>query len=832
MSRHLAYIGALALALVLSLPLTAQDAALVGTIKDAQGAVISGAEITLTNSDTGIVQHTKSDTSGDYAFPIVKPGTYGVKVEQKGFHTFVQGNVVLAVEARARLDATLQVGETSTEITVADIGAGVQTETSSLGSVVENKQIAEIPLNGRFFLDLALLQAGTVVPSTNNRTFLAVPSGIGMSGINASGTREDSTNYLVDGINVSDMVQNQITFQPNIDMIQEFKVQTNAFSAEYGRNAGIIINAVSKSGTNSLHGTAYEFLRNQRFDAKNFFDPAGPIIPFNRNIFGYSVGGPIIRNRTFFFSSYEGRRAHEVASLKTQVPSAAQRATVTNPIIQKLLTLVPAATDSTGTFFIGPTPRNRTLNQFTGRIDHNISDHDFLFGSFISNHDQRTEPTLQGNNLPGYGDFRPAKRYLLSLGYTHIFSSTITNELRAGLNRVRIDFDQFYAGKPSDFGFSSPSNVFPEIEVSGGMFFGGITGFPQGRGDTTFHYGDTVSLVKGKHSIKFGAEFRRFRNNNFNGGTGGSILFSSLATFLAGTPSQDIETALPANPGLRVNALGTFAQDDIKLTRKLTLNLGIRWEYNGVPSEIHNRLSVFNTASDTVIQVGTNGVDEPYHKQFTAFGPRIGLAWDPLGDGKTVIRAGFGIYYDQPVTNLVSGLGSNPPFSQAVNITSGITLATPFNAPAGSGSALACDRSQFSLWAGSFVQLQRPARSSRHRHTGGLCRESGTSFAHHRRSESRRRRKAALYRLLGHHGERIGFRLQLQRHVDQRAEAARQGTQSEHLLHLVPFHRQQFGRKLQRASAELLQYFRRAGVFRFRRALPLRAERDLSPALP
>jgi hypothetical protein len=670
------------------MPLEAQVASLTGTVKDAQGGVVAGSSITLTNTETGVFQTSRSDSEGSYAFPVVKPGTYSVKVEQTGFQTFVQTGVVLAVEARARVDVTLQVGETSSTITVAETGVGVQTETSSLGSVVENKQIAEIPLNGRFFLDLALLQAGTVVPSTNNRTFLAVPSGIGMSGINASGTREDSTNYLVDGINVSDMVQNQITFQPNIDMIQEFKVQTNAFSAEYGRNAGIVVNAVSKSGSNSLHGTGYEFIRNQRFDAKNFFDPAGPIIPFNRNIFGYSVGGPVVRNHTFFFTSYEGRRAHETASLKTQVPSAAQRASVTNPIIQKLLTLVPAANDSTGGFFVGPTPRDRSLDQFTGRIDHTIGTHDFLFGSFISNHDQRTEPTLQNNNLPGYGDFRPAKRYLLSLGYTHMFTPTITNELRAGLNRVRIDFNQAFLGKPSDFGITSPSGVFPEIEVSGGMWFGGITGFPQGRGDTTFHYGDTLSWVKGKHTVKFGGEFRRFRNNNFNGGTGGVILFSNLAGFLAGTPTQTTETAVAATPALRVNAFGAFVQDDYKVTRKLTLNLGLRWEYNGPPSEKYDRLAVFDSANNRVVRVGTNGVERPYHRQFTAFGPRVGFAYDPMGNGKTVIRAGAGFYYDQPVTNMVSGLGSNPPFSQAVNITSGINLATPFNAPAGSGSAL------------------------------------------------------------------------------------------------------------------------------------------------
>src|SRR5216684_1181709 len=244
----------------------------------------------------------------------------------------------------------MHLGEASTMVTVEAGAVGVQTESSSLGDVVTSKKISEIPLNGRFFLDLALLSTGTVMPSTNNRTFLAVPSGIGISGINASGTREDSTNYMFDGINVSDMVQNQITFQPNLDMIQEFKVVTNAFSAEYGRNAGIIITGVSKSGSNGVHGTAFEFVRNEKFDAKNFFDGPGPIIPFKRNVYGYNLGGPIRKNKTFFFTSYEGRQGREVASLKTLSPTDAQRAAVTNPIITKLLTLVPKANDPTGTF--------------------------------------------------------------------------------------------------------------------------------------------------------------------------------------------------------------------------------------------------------------------------------------------------------------------------------------------------------------------------------------------------------------------------------------------------------------------------------------------------
>jgi len=670
------------------LPVQAQNAALVGTVRDAQEAVISGATVTLASDETGVAQTVKTDATGSFEFTFVKPGRYTLTATQPGFKKFVQNTVVLQVGDRPRIDPVLQVGEATTIVTVESSAATVQTESSSLGDVVSNQKIVEIPLNGRFFLDLALLTAGTVAPSTNNRTFLATPSGIGASGINASGTREDSTNYLFDGVNLSDMVQNQITFQPNIDMIQEFKVQTNAFSAEYGRNAGIIINGISKSGSNGWHGSAFEFVRNEIFDAKNYFDPAGPIFPFKRNIYGYSFGGPIVKNRTFFFTSYEGRQGREVASLRTQVPTTAQRAAVTDPIVQKLLALVPPANDATGGFFVGSASRVRELNQFTGRIDHYFNQRHSIYGNFISNHDRRTEPTLQLNNLPGFGDERPATRYLLALGYTWVVSPTVTNELRGGLNRVRIDFKPAFTDSPANYGISSPSGVSPQYAVAGGMEFGGIAGFPQGRGDTGFQYNDTLSWVRGRHSLRAGVEFRRFRNNNFNYGTGGTINFPNLASFLSGVPTSATQTSLGVTPALRTLAWGVFVQDDFKVSSTLTLNLGLRWEYNGVPNEKYNRLSAYDFAANKLVQVGTNGVDRVYNRQFTNFGPRVGFAYNPLGHGKTVFRGGAGIYFDQPVTNIVTGLGSNPPFSASVNNTSNVSLGAPFNAPAGSGSAI------------------------------------------------------------------------------------------------------------------------------------------------
>jgi hypothetical protein len=669
-------------------PLAAQNASVLGTVRDAQEAVIPNATVTVTNLDTGVTQVTRTDSSGNYEFPQMRPGGYSIKVEHPGFTTHVQSPVVLEVEQRGRADVSLQVGETSTVVNVESETLAIQTESSSLGSVVSATKIAELPLNGRFFLDLAMIQVGTVAPSTNNRTFLAVPSGIGISGINASGTREDSTNYLFDGINISDMVQNQITFQPNVDMIQEFKVQTNAFSAEYGRNAGIIINGVSKSGSNGFHGTVFEFVRNDLFDAKNYFDRGdAPIPPFKRNVYGYSLGGPVRRNKTFFFTSYEGREGREVSSLNTLVPTSAQRASVTNPVIQQLLTLIPAANDATGSHFVGFVPRKRILNQFSGRFDHTFSSRDNLFGTFISNRDERTEPTLQGNNLPGSGDTRPAKRYLLALGETHLFSPNLVNEFRAGLNRVRIDFIQDFQSTPQSFGISSPSLVFPQVNVPGNFTFAGISGEPNARGDTTFQYSDTLTWIHGKQSVKFGAEFRRFRNNNFSNGTGGLLTFGTVANFLSGTPTQATETALPASPALRANAFDVFAEDDIKLSARFTVNLGLRWEYNGVPSEIHDRLGIYDFVQNKLISEGTNGT-EPYARQFTNFGPRIGFAYVPTAKSKTVIRSGAGIYYDQPVTNMIVNLGSNPPFATSVNNTSNINVTNPFAVPPVGGSAL------------------------------------------------------------------------------------------------------------------------------------------------
>ncbi|MEO8028995.1 MAG: carboxypeptidase regulatory-like domain-containing protein, partial [Bryobacteraceae bacterium] len=320
-----------AILLLTMLPGLAQNASLVGTVRDGQYALVPSASVKLINQLTGVSLATYTGESGAYAFPLVHPGTYALRIERFGFKTYEQRKIALTVDQRARVDILLAIGDTSTFLSVEENAGRVQIETASLGEVIETKNVLELPLNGRYFLDLVRLTPGTTVQSTNNRVANNAAANIGPTGINASGAREDSTNYLFDGINLSDMAQNQISFQPNIDMIQEFKVQIDAFSAEYGRNAGMIVNAVSRSGLNDFHGTGFEFIRNDALDARNYFDRStSPVRPFKRNIFGYSFGGALIRNKTFFFTSYEGRQGRESSSIRTLVPSAAQRASVTD----------------------------------------------------------------------------------------------------------------------------------------------------------------------------------------------------------------------------------------------------------------------------------------------------------------------------------------------------------------------------------------------------------------------------------------------------------------------------------------------------------------------
>src|SRR3989454_3206367 len=367
-------------------------AVLSGTVTDASGAAVPNARVVATNQATSVESATQTDTAGAYLFPALPIGIYRLTVSGTNFQTAVVTDLKLQVASTLTHDVQLKVGQTTDTFEITSDAAVVDTTTNTLGQVINDKTVQEIPLNGRHFTDLSLLTTGTVTPPANG--FLSAPlRGQGSFGINTAGQREDTTNWLVNGINLNDNVQNQITFQPPIDTLAEYKIDNSTFPAQYGRNAGAIVNLATRSGTNDYHGELFEFFRNSALDARNFFNPVlnsqgafNPQAPFKRNDFGASFGGPIKKNKVFFFLAYEGLRQHQSLTVaSSRVPSQNERAAVTSPAIQKVIALVPAANlvgtgnaADQGTFnaFTGGTLANVSLNQGSADLDVQLSERD------------------------------------------------------------------------------------------------------------------------------------------------------------------------------------------------------------------------------------------------------------------------------------------------------------------------------------------------------------------------------------------------------------------------------------------------------------------------
>jgi len=488
------------------------------------------------------------------------------------------------------------------------------------------------------------------------------------------------------------MVQNQITFQPSINTVSEFKVDNSTYSAEYGRNSGAIVNIATRSGTNNYHGELFEFLRNNWLDARNFFNPTSqPQSTFKRNNFGANFGGPIIKDRTFFFLSYEGLRQRQGITLNTNVLTAAQRQTVQaagNPVSQQILALIPQANDATGSVFQGSATAPVDIDQGTADIRHNFNENMSIHGYYAGQHDLRQEPTLQGNTVPGFGDTRESKRQIATVNFDQTFSANMVNEARVGFNRIHITFSPNSTLNPASIGIQDGNNFnsgLPQISIGGTQInIGGPAGFPQGRGDTTAVVSDTLNYIRGNHSLKFGGEFRRFYNNNFNGDAG-SLIFTDVAGFAAGTPS-----AFSISPGnnpsrIATGELGFFVQDSWKAARRLTLELGLRYDWNQTPSEARGRFVNFFPATGSL-----NFTNTPYQQNNANFQPRVGFAYDLFGTGRTVARAGYAVLTDEPITNLVTPLTNNFPLGNPLNFvpTSALpttTYATLLKDAAGSG---------------------------------------------------------------------------------------------------------------------------------------------------
>ncbi|HEU0252553.1 MAG TPA: carboxypeptidase-like regulatory domain-containing protein, partial [Pyrinomonadaceae bacterium] len=538
LSKRIAFLLLFAAALIATPSAMAQSTAILqGTVTDSKGAVVPNATVTVRNRSTSFERITQTDSDGNYLVAALPVGVYSVEVKVEGFKTQVADQVTIEVAKTVVQNFTMDVGAITEQVLVSSDVPVIELATTSVGTVINQRTVQEIPLNGRHFVDLGLLIPGSVTPPQNG--FLTAPlRGQGSFAFNTAGAREDTVNFMINGVNLNDMVQNQITFQPSINTVQEFKVDNSTFSAEYGRNSGAVVNIATRSGTNDYHGEVFEFLRNDVLDARNFFDARKP--PFKRNQFGFNVGGPVKfphfgeggpifgydgRNSTFFFFSYEGLRQRQGLTLNSNVLTPAQRASVTNPTILQLLPLIPLPTsiDTVGGVQIGRFAGAGTapvdIDQWTGDVSHNFGPNDRLHGYYAFQRDKRGEPNLQGNTLPGWGDTRQSRRQILTLNETHIFGPNLTNEARLGFNRVNITFTPNAQLNPDDFGINNGVHDaigLPQMSITGFNFnIAGPQGFPQGRADTTVVLSDTLSYLRGNHSFKFGVEARRFYNNNF-----------------------------------------------------------------------------------------------------------------------------------------------------------------------------------------------------------------------------------------------------------------------------------------------------------------------------
>lgn len=681
----LRWIAAFILILGVSYCASAQSTAtILGTVTDASNAPVPNATVLIHNENTGVERTTKTDDSGNYVMPGLLPGLYQVSISANGFQMYVIKELALDVASTVTENAQLKVGQVAQEVTVNGGTPLVDTSSVSVSEVITPRVVQEIPTNGRHFLDLAILTPGTMTPPQNG--FLVSPlQGLGSLSVDTAGQRETTLNFLVNGINLNDEVQNQVTFQPSIDTMSEFKIDNSTFPAQYGRNSGAIINVATKSGSNAFHGEAFDFLRNNYFDARNFFNPVGkPQSQLNRHDFGGDFGGPIVKNKYFFFLAYEGLRQHQGLPIQSPVPASGTSSS--NTTVNNLLALLPGPNGTIGgtPAFIGSLPTPVNLDIGTGDFSANLTTSDEFHAYYAVEKDHRFEPQ-SGTTVPNFGDTRDGSRQLLTLGETHLFSPSLTNQVRLGFNRLFITFEPNDSKlNPATIGIGLPAGVpqvgIPSISIQSlSLTFGNPRGEPQGRGDTTVAFNDTVTWLKGRHTFYFGADVSRFYNNNF-GENLGQFVFTNLTDFLNDGAASFSTLVGNSDDKILMPAWGIFAQDNFKWRPNITLSLGLRYDWNSTPSEANNRLAVFDPATDSLVTIGTSGFGQPFQTNNKNVQPRVGIAWDPWGDGKTSVRAGYAILSQQPTTNTVSGLTGNPPFATPLSSsssTNGITLEAP-----------------------------------------------------------------------------------------------------------------------------------------------------------
>ena len=663
----------------LSMPLSAQvaGATLSGLVSDTSGATIANANVSVKNLGTGVVRAVKTNDGGFYSVPNLLPGNYDVSVEAQGFATTIQKAITLNVGAQQALNLTLKPGEVKELVEVNSTPPDVQTTTSSISSTVDSRTVRELPLNGRDWASLATLEPGvTQVPNQATTSFNANKGNRGFGNqLTDSGHRPNENNYRLNGISINDY-SNAAPGGPTglnlgVDAVQEFSVITTGYTAEYGRTSGAIINAITKSGTNKFHGTGFVFDRDKIFDARNYFDQA-KIPPFRRVQFGGAAGGPIIKDKTFVFGSYEGLRQSQASSGPIHVPDAATRASAV-PAIQPYLALWPiapaGAPDAGGiqTYDVSVKTIARENNAI-GRVDHKISSTDSLWGSYFFDSGPQQQADPLGNTV--HQVF--SRRQAVTLEETHVFSAALVNTFRAGYSRALGKINDPVSGDAAAtnpaLAIAPGAKATPQIPVSGLTTAFGLGGFNRfSHAWNSVQIGNDAFLTHGTHSIKFGFAFEHMQYNVLEQlSPNGRMSGYSLSDFLSNAQHQ-LNALAPGGShevGYRQKLFAGYVQDDWRLRPRITLNLGLRYEMTTRPTDANTIpgyttptgytvaaggfqeiISLANCTPGTTL-CGPVGLSSPIIKNPTTknFEPRIGLAWDPYGDGKTAIRAGFGMF--------------------------------------------------------------------------------------------------------------------------------------------------------------------------------------------
>ncbi len=715
-------------------------ATLYGTVTDPAGAAVPDATVTVSNPATGYSVSTKTQADGSYEVPALPPATYTVTVEQRGFSTSVQTGITLQVNQKALLDVQLKVGTLATTVEVAATAPLVQTATATIGAVVTAREVVELPLNTRRFGQLGLLMPGTV-PDRGGFSSVQYGSPFSETTYAANGTRGGETNILIDGMDAKNFFSGSFSIQPSPDAVQEFKVQTESFSAVFGKNAGSTINLVTKSGTNQIHGSAFEFLRNDKLDARNFFTATKP--SFRRNQFGAYAGGPIIKNKTFVFGGYEGMRQRKGGTFAVLVPTPAMLGgdfsalLPDTPIIDPLTcpdppsgatcqafsgNMIPAdrissvalkvvpyfpAPNAPGVAnFITNPKAIRDDNQFSTRVDHTFGPKDNLYFRYLLAQSSKRSTEGAYTVLPGFGTTLRFRGQNIAVGWSHAFSPTMLNEVVIGFSRnSNLELCAACPRAPGfidSFGIANLHALSPKAEAFPYFSFDEYAGIgdpgyhPLENNDMLEKYNDILTITKGKHTIQTGFDiqpYQRLRTTapfNAQGQFSFSGLYSNhtISDFLLGYPSE-------AGRSLQEGAINQdgkfwnfFVQDDFKATKKLTLNLALRYEYHQLPTDrrdvgtmlfpipgkpwfehgnamlivpgyaqadsICNLPQYFNAEGDHLVAcssdmkkygfAGRTARTLTFPDRFN-WAPRIGLAWRPTSSNRLVVRAGYGMFF-------------------------------------------------------------------------------------------------------------------------------------------------------------------------------------------